>query len=234
VRERATAERLKARPGRLPVNKLAATVGMGTMPRMLGIAAILLAASTGPATHTPATLQTATLGGGCFWCLEAFYERIDGIEDVTSGYSGGKVPNPSYEQVSTHTTGHAEVVQLRFDPAKISYREILQIFFTMHDPTTLNRQGADEGTQYRSIILYRDAAQKAEAERLIRELTAEKVYSAPIVTQVVPFEAFYKAEISHQDYYARNPDAGYCRAVISPKLAKLRHSFAERLKPEYR
>ena len=179
-------------------------------------------------------LETATLGGGCFWCLEAFYERIDGVEDVTSGYAGGHVANPTYDQVSSHTTGHAEVVQVKFDPKKISYREILQIFFTMHDPTTLNRQGADEGTNYRSIVLYRNAAQKAEAEAVIRELTAEKVYAGKIVTEVVPFEAFYPAEISHQDYYERNPNAGYCRAVISPKLAKLRHSFAARLKPEYR
>jgi len=195
---------------------------------------VLAAAAAAVTTGGKPALETATLGGGCFWCLEAFYERIDGVEDVTSGYAGGHVANPTYEQVSSHTTGHAEVVQVRFDPKKISYREILQIFFTMHDPTTLNRQGADEGTNYRSIILYRTPAQKAGAEAMIRELTEQKAYPGKIVTEVVPFQAFYPAEISHQDYYAQNPNAGYCRAVISPKLAKLRHSFADRLKPEYR
>lgn len=183
---------------------------------------------------SPSNLQTATLGGGCFWCLEAFYERIEGIEDVESGYSGGKVPSPTYEQVCTDTTGHAEVVQVRFDPAKILYREVLEIFFTMHDPTTPNRQGADEGRQYRSIILYHSPEQKAEAEKLIAELTAQKVYPGKIVTELIPFETFYKAEVSHQDYYARNPNAGYCMGVIAPKLVKLRKSFASRLKPEYR
>lgn len=178
--------------------------------------------------------RTATFGGGCFWCIEAYFDRIDGIEDVVSGYAGGTVPSPTYEQVCTGRTGHAEVVQVRFDPTKISYREILQIFFTMHDPTTLNRQGADAGTQYRSVILYHSAEQKAEAERLIAELTAEKLFDGPIVTQLVPYEAFYPAEISHQEYYERNPQAGYCRVVIAPKLEKLKKSFAHRLKPAYR
>ncbi len=181
-----------------------------------------------------ANLQTATLGGGCFWCLEAFYERIDGIEDVVSGYAGGSVPNPTYDRVSSGATGHAEVVQLRFDPAKISYREILEIFFTMHDPTTPNRQGADVGTQYRSIILVHTPEQKTEAEKLIRELADERVFDGRIVTQVVPYEAFYRAEVSHQDYYARNPEAGYCEFVIAPKLRKLREAFAHRLKENYR
>ncbi|MFN7964687.1 MAG: peptide-methionine (S)-S-oxide reductase MsrA [Acidobacteriota bacterium] len=179
--------------------------------------------------------RTVTLGGGCFWCLEAFYERIDGIDDVESGYSGGHLPNPTYQQVCGDETGHAEVVQLKFDPAKISYREILEIFFTMHDPTTLNRQGADEGTQYRSIILYHTPQQKADAEALIKDLTDQRVFgSSKIVTQVVPFEAFYVAEVSHQDYYALNPNAGYCRVVIDPKVKKLQEKFAHRLKAKYR
>lgn len=179
--------------------------------------------------------RTATLGGGCFWCLEAFYERIEGIEDVESGYSGGHVANPTYQQVSGEGTGHAEVVQLKFDPAKISYREILEIFFTMHDPTTLNRQGADEGTQYRSIILYHTPQQKADAEALIKELTDQQLFGGnKIVTQLVPFEAFYVAEISHQDYYERNPNAGYCRVVIDPKVKKLQQKFSHRLKAKYR
>ena len=182
---------------------------------------------------TPATAtatETATLGGGCFWCIEAVFERIQGVADATSGYAGGHTKNPSYDEVCSGTTGHAEVVQVRFDPTVTSYREILEIFLAMHDPTTPNRQGADVGSQYRSIILTHSPGQKATAEALIRELTAEKVFDAPIVTEVVPFEVFYPAEISHQDYYARNPNAGYCRVVISPKIAKLKKTFAAKLK----
>ena len=174
--------------------------------------------------------ETATLGGGCFWCIEAVFERIQGVADATSGYAGGHTGNPTYDEVCSGTTGHAEVVQLRFDPRVTSYREILEIFFAMHDPTTLNRQGADVGSQYRSIILTHSPGQRATAEALIRELTAEKIFDAPIVTQVAPFEVFYPAEISHQEYYDRNPNAGYCRVVISPKIAKLKKLFAAKLK----
>lgn len=181
-----------------------------------------------------ANAPIATLGGGCFWCLEAYFERIDGIGDVVSGYSGGQVEKPSYDAVSSGRTGHAEVVQFPFDPAKISYREILEIFFTMHDPTTRDRQGADHGTQYRSIILTHSPEQAADAAAVIEQFTAQQIYEQPIVTQVVPFTAFYPAEISHQDYYARNPQAGYCRVVIDPKVRKLREKFAHRLKRDDR
>jgi peptide-methionine (S)-S-oxide reductase len=184
--------------------------------------------SSTPATATAA--ETATLGGGCFWCIEAVFERIQGVADATSGYAGGHTKNPSYDEVCSGTTGHAEVVQLRFDPSVTSYRELLEIFFAMHDPTTPDRQGADVGSQYRSIILTHSPEQKATAEALIRELMAERVFDAPIVTEVVPFEVFYPAEISHQEYYDRNPNAGYCRVVISPKIAKLKKVFASKLK----
>ncbi len=192
------------------------------------------APGTKPMTETPpATVtanETATLGGGCFWCIEAVFERIQGVADATSGYAGGSTKNPTYDEVSSGTTGHAEVVEIRFDSKVTSYREILEIFFAMHDPTTPDRQGADVGSQYRSIILTHSPEQKATAEALIRELTAEKVFDAPIVTQVVPFETFTPAEISHQEYYDRNPNAGYCRVVISPKIAKLKKVFAAKLK----
>jgi len=174
--------------------------------------------------------ETATLGGGCFWCIEAVFERIEGVAEATSGYAGGVTKNPTYDEVSSGTTGHAEVVEIRFDSKVTSYREILEIFFAMHDPTTPDRQGADVGSQYRSIILTHSPEQKATAEALIRELTAEKIFDAPIVTQVVPFETFTPAEISHQEYYDRNPNAGYCRVVISPKIAKLKKVFAAKLK----
>ncbi|MCU0254745.1 MAG: peptide-methionine (S)-S-oxide reductase MsrA [Acidobacteria bacterium] len=185
--------------------------------------------SSPPAASTAAT-ETATLGGGCFWCIEAVYERIQGVAEAVSGYAGGHTANPTYEEVCTGTTGHAEVVQVRFDPKVTSYREILKIFFAMHDPTTLDRQGADAGTQYRSIILTHSPAQQATAEALIRELTADRVFDDPIVTEVAPLEVFYPAEVSHQEYYDRNPNAGYCRVVISPKLAKLKKVFASKLK----
>jgi peptide-methionine (S)-S-oxide reductase len=175
-------------------------------------------------------LEAATLGGGCFWCLEAVYDQLQGVTDVVSGYSGGEVHNPSYQQVCTGRTGHAEVVQVTFDPSQISYREILEVFFSIHDPTTLNRQGADVGPQYRSAIFYHDEAQKATANALIGELTASKVWGNPIVTQVAPFNTFYPAEDYHQEYFARNPWQGYCQVVIAPKLAKFRKHFAERLK----
>ncbi len=182
-----------------------------------------------PMTSTSAE-QTAVLAGGCFWCIEAVFDRIEGVTGVRSGYSGGTVPNPTYEQVSTGTTGHAEAVEVRFDPAKISYREILEIFFAMHDPTTRDRQGADVGPQYRSAIFFADDRQRETAGRVVRELTEAGVFDAPIVTEIVPLEKFWEAEAYHQDYYDRNTQQGYCRLVISPKLSKLRQKFAHRLR----
>ncbi|MBX6763846.1 MAG: peptide-methionine (S)-S-oxide reductase MsrA [Rubrobacteraceae bacterium] len=174
--------------------------------------------------------EKATLAGGCFWCLEAVFEELRGIEKVESGYSGGHVPNPTYEQVCTGTTGHAEVVQLTYDPGVISYREILEVFFTVHDPTTLNRQGPDVGTQYRSAIFYHDEEQRRTAEEVISELEEKGVWENPIVTEVVPFEAFYPAEEYHHEYFRNHPDQPYCRVVIAPKVAKFRKQYLERLK----
>ncbi len=175
-------------------------------------------------------LEVATLAGGCFWCLEAVFNDLQGVESVVSGYSGGHVPHPTYEQVCDDTTGHAEVVQIPFDPAVISYRDLLQVFFTVHDPTTLNRQGPDAGTQYRSAIFYHSPDQKATAEQVIRELTEAGVWSDPIVTEVTPFEAFYPAEDYHQRYFERNPNQPYCRMVVAPKVAKFRKQYLSRLK----
>jgi peptide-methionine (S)-S-oxide reductase len=174
--------------------------------------------------------ETATLGGGCFWCLEAVYDDLRGVESVVSGYAGGRVPNPSYEAVCNGTTGHAEVVQITFDPAEVSFRELLDVFFTIHDPTTLNRQGHDEGTQYRSVVFYHDDEQKQVAEQAIRDLEAEAVWENPVVTQVVPFTEFYPADDYHQEYFARNPRAGYCQVVIAPKVSKFRKQYLSRLK----
>lgn len=174
--------------------------------------------------------ETATLGGGCFWCLEAAFLELRGVSRVVSGYAGGHVANPSYEQVCTGRTGHAEVVQITFDPAEISYADLLQVFFTIHDPTTPNRQGNDVGTQYRSIILTHSEEQRRVAEETIAEIAAQQLWDGPVVTQVEPLTAFYPAEPEHQDYYARNPHAGYCRVVVAPKLAKVRQSFAGRLR----
>lgn len=171
-----------------------------------------------------------TLGGGCFWCIEAFFDELEGVERVESGYSGGWIENPTYQQVCAGTTGHAEVVQITFDPRVISFREILEVFFTMHDPTTLNRQGADTGTQYRSVILYRSPEQKAVAEEVVREIENAQVWEAPIVTEIAPFKAFYKAEDYHQEYYKLNPGQGYCRVVIAPKMEKFREHFRKKLK----
>jgi peptide-methionine (S)-S-oxide reductase len=176
------------------------------------------------------THELATLAGGCFWCLEAAFSELRGVERVQSGYSGGHVRNPSYDDVCTGATGHAEVVQITFDPDVVSFRDLLHVFFTIHDPTTLNRQGGDVGTQYRSAVFYHTAEQKAVVEQVIRELEAEKVWDDPIVTQVVPFEAFYPAEEYHRDYYRRNPNKGYCRAVIAPKVAKVRKLYLDKLK----
>ncbi|MGD8821239.1 MAG: peptide-methionine (S)-S-oxide reductase MsrA, partial [Anaerolineae bacterium] len=171
-------------------------------------------------------------GGGCFWCLEAVYEQLQGVEAVVSGYSGGAVENPSYRQVTTGTTGHAEVVQLTFDPKVTTFREILEVFFTIHDPTTLNRQGADVGPQYRSAIFYHSEEQKAVAEDVIREMEAEGIWDDPIVTEVTPFSAFYKAEDYHQEYYRRNRGQPYCQVVIAPKVAKFRQKYLAKLKSQ--
>jgi len=172
----------------------------------------------------------ATLAGGCFWCLEAVFEQVKGVEHVQSGYSGGRVDHPSYRQVCTGTTGHAEVVQISFDPSVISFRELLEIFFAIHDPTTLNRQGPDAGTQYRSAIFYHDAEQKRVAEEVISELRAAGVWRYPIVTEVAPLEVFYQAEDYHDEYYRRNTEQPYCQVVIEPKLAKFRQKYLTKLK----
>jgi peptide-methionine (S)-S-oxide reductase len=174
--------------------------------------------------------ELATLAGGCFWCLEAVYLNLRGVEKVESGYAGGRVANPSYELVCSGMTGHAEVVQVTFRPDQISFRELLEIFFTIHDPTTLNRQGADVGTQYRSGIYYHSPEQKADAEAMIKLLQDEKVFPGSIVTEVAPLTEFYPAEAYHRDYYARNPEQGYCRAVVGPKVSKMRKQWASKLK----
>ena len=173
--------------------------------------------------------EVATLAGGCFWCLDAVFRDLRGVEKVESGYSGGTVVNPSYEQVCSGRTGHAEVVQVTFDPTIISFRELLGVFFTIHDPTTLNRQGGDIGTQYRSAIFYHSPEQRTTAEQVIRELTAEGLWDDPVVTELTPFAAFYPAESYHQDYFNRNPYQPYCAAVIAPKVAKFRSKYLERL-----
>jgi peptide-methionine (S)-S-oxide reductase len=172
----------------------------------------------------------AVLGAGCFWCTEAVFQLIRGVEKVEPGYAGGDLPNPTYEEVSTGTTGHAEVAKITFDPDAISFREVLEIFFGTHDPTQLNRQGADVGTQYRSVIFYGSPEQKATAEQLIAELTSEKVYGRTIVTKVEPLKAFYPAETYHKDYYKKHPQAPYCQAVIAPKIAKLQKTYFSKLK----
>jgi peptide-methionine (S)-S-oxide reductase len=177
-----------------------------------------------------ASLEVATLAGGCFWCLEAVFREVDGVENVVSGYTGGATVNPTYEQVCSGKTGHAEAVQVRFDPSKISYREILEIFFSIHDPTTLNRQGADVGTQYRSAIFYHSEQQKAIAEELIARLDTAHLWENPVVTQIVPLRTFYPAEDYHQGYFAKHPEQGYCQAVISPKLNKFRQEWVKNLK----
>ncbi len=173
--------------------------------------------------------ETATLAGGCFWCIEAALQRVRGVVAVVSGYTGGRRPEPTYEQVCTGRTGHAEAVQVTFDADELSYADLLRIFFAVHDPTTVDRQGPDVGSQYRSAIFYHTPEQRATAEEVIAELAREGTFPAPIVTQVVPLERFWPAEAYHRDYYRRNPEAGYCRVVIAPKLDKLRRLYAERL-----
>ena len=178
----------------------------------------------------PMTSEIATLAGGCFWCLEAVFLDVRGVQRVESGYAGGRVPNPSYELVCSGMSGHAEVVQVTFDPAVVSYRDLLEIFFTIHDPTTLNRQGPDSGTQYRSAVYYHSPEQRIVADQVIAGFTKEGIYDDPIVTEVAPFTIFYPAEEYHRDYYRRNPNQGYCRAVIAPKVAKLRKQWQAKLK----
>lgn len=176
--------------------------------------------------------ELATLAGGCFWCLEAVYNDLRGVEKVVSGYAGGTVPNPTYEEVCTGRTGHAEVIQISFDPSVITYKELLDVFFTIHDPTTLNRQGADVGTQYRSAIFYHSPEQKAAGEKAIAEINEAKIWNHPIVTEVTELPKFYAAEAYHQKYWERNPNQGYCRMVIEPKVIKFRKQFLPKLKKQ--
>lgn len=171
-------------------------------------------------------LQLATFGSGCFWCSQPIFSDLQGVEEVTVGYAGGTKPNPTYEEVCTGTSGHVEVFQVEFDPSVISYEQLLEVFFLTHDPTTLNRQGHDSGTQYRSVIFYHDEQQRKSAEQVKRNLEAEKVFDSPIVTAIEPYTAFYPAEEYHQDYYAKNPEQGYCQMIIDPKVAKFRKKFS--------
>lgn len=175
-------------------------------------------------------LETATLAAGCFWCVEAVFDDLQGVEDVVSGYSGGHKENPTYKEVCSETTGHAEVVQIRFDPEVLSYADLLRVYFTVHDPTTLNRQGGDIGTSYRSAIFYHSDEQRQTAEQIIAEITAEGIYDNPIVTEVTAFDKFWPAEDYHQEYFANNPTQPYCAAVVAPKVAKFRQKFVSRLK----
>jgi peptide-methionine (S)-S-oxide reductase len=173
--------------------------------------------------------EIATFGGGCFWCLDAAFRQLRGVEKVVSGYSGGKRPNPSYEQVCSGATGHAEVVQISFDPNVISYKDLLGVLFTIHDPTTLNKQGADEGTQYRSVVFFHSPEQEKDVREVIHELQINHVWTRPIVTQVEPFTVFYPAEGYHQDYFNKNPTQPYCSAVVAPKVSKVRKEYFDRL-----
>jgi peptide-methionine (S)-S-oxide reductase len=175
-------------------------------------------------------LETATLGGGCFWCTEAVFDEVIGVTDVVSGYTGGQLDNPTYDDICTGSTGHAEVIRVTFDPAVISYTEVLEIFFATHDPTTLNKQGADRGTQYRSAVFVHSPEQRLIAEKMIAQLNAEKIWGSPIVTEVTDAPIFYAAEDYHQEFFKRNPNQGYCMAVVSPKLSKFRQKFLSKLK----
>ncbi len=201
------------------------------MKRIPAALLAVVAACGGPAqpekTPMAANLETATFGGGCFWCLEACYRDLAGVESAVSGYMGGSTERPDYKSVCSGATGHAEVVQVRFDPAKIAYAKLLEVFFTIHDPTTLNRQGADVGTQYRSVIFTHTPEQAAQAKAAIARLEAEKIWPDPVVTEVTPAPAFWKAEDYHQDYFRKNPEQGYCRAVVRPKVEKFRKVFKD-------
>jgi peptide-methionine (S)-S-oxide reductase len=179
---------------------------------------------------SPKVLEIATLGGGCFWCLDPIFDELTGVDDVEVGYAGGAVADPSYEDVCSGTTGHAEVVQISFDPGLLTFSAILEVFFSVHDPTTLNRQGADVGSQYRSAIFYHNEEQRQAAEDAIRQIDSDGAWDAPVVTEVTPFSMFYLAEAYHQDYFRNNPNQGYCQAVINPKVAKFQKHYAHRLK----
>jgi peptide-methionine (S)-S-oxide reductase len=192
------------------------------------------AAAEGPRGPTSSAVELATFGAGCYWCVEAVFQQLDGVISVVSGFSGGTVKDPTYEQVCSGTTGHAEVCQIEFDPAKISFDELLEVFWQTHDPTTLNRQGADEGTQYRSVVFYHNEAQQRAAEQRKEQLDAAGIFPSPIVTEISPFGEFYKAKAEHQDFYRQNPNYGYCQVVIRPKVDKFRKVFAEKLKAEER
>jgi len=194
------------------------------------IAIVAVGAIPALAQDRPTSIATATFAGGCFWCIEAVFSVVKGVEKVDPGYSGGSVPNPTYEQVSAGVTGHAEAAQITFDPSVISFREVLEIFFATHDPTTLNQQGPDVGTQYRSAVFYHNEAQKAVAEKVIVELDKEGIWDAPIVTHVEPLKAFYKAETYHKDYYEKHPNQPYCQQIITPKIIKLQQRFLNKLK----
>ena len=198
-------------------------------------APVIPAPDTTPTTTTPdspakPTTEIATFGGGCFWCTEAVMQPLKGVEEVVSGYMGGKTVNPTYEDICTGRTGHAEVIQVTFDPAVISFAHLLQVFWQTHDPTTLNQQGADEGTQYRSVVFYHSEQQKAEAEKYKAKLDAAKIFYDPIVTEITASVKFYPAEKYHQDFFRQNPGNGYCRSVIGPKLKKLKELFSDKLK----
>jgi peptide-methionine (S)-S-oxide reductase len=199
-------------------------------PRRLGKLELNFTQRIQEATMAGSQSETTTLAGGCFWCLEAVYDRIEGVIDVESGYMGGDMPNPTYERVCDGDTGHAEVVQVTFDPSRISFRDLLEIFFVIHDPTTLNRQGNDVGTQYRSAIFFHTPGQKAQAEAIIRELSESRAFADPIVTEVAPAGKFHVAEGYHQRYFENNPNQPYCQFVVAPKLAKFRQKFSSRLK----
>ena len=175
-------------------------------------------------------MEIATLGGGCFWCTEAVFKELKGVESVTSGYSGGEIINPSYREVCTGRTGHAEVIEIEFDPTIVSFHELLEVFWSTHDPTTLNRQGADVGTQYRSVVFYHSEQQKKTAEELKKKLNDENVFGKPVVTEISPWKNFFRAGDDHQDYYENNPSQGYCQFMIVPKLEKFRKIFKEKLK----
>jgi len=179
---------------------------------------------------TTNSTSLATFGGGCFWCMEAVFQQMSGVEKIESGYSGGNTKNPTYKEVCTGETGHAEVIQITFNSSLVSFAELLKVFFTMHDPTTLNRQGNDVGTQYRSVIFYHNAEQQHEAEAVIQEINKQHIYPNPVVTQVVPFSVFYKAEDYHQNYYNQNKEQSYCRFVIQPKVEKFEKIFNDRMK----
>lgn len=185
-----------------------------------------------PKINSGETMETAVLGGGCFWCVEAVYESVQGVEKAESGYAGGSLPNPTYDDVSAGVSGHAEVVKITFDPKVITYSEILKIFFHTHDPTTLNQQGADRGTQYRSVIYFNSDKQKKEAEDVVTKITEEKLWPNPVVTEIAALKDFYKAEDYHQNYYKNNKEQPYCSLVIGPKIQKLKKEFADRLKKE--